>query len=165
MKSSIWFMLVLLLLICGCSSHYTTLNPDKSGHSTIYNIQPDKALEIAQWSLLHTIPGHAVSEINGPMKGYSSYTRFAFDTYAQQVLAIGAKGTDENGKEVCGFYFEVSGQGSSGSGRSYNASIFKNLKKRLKDTGAETNVTNMRTVGWKDIEGCAGVDNSQAALQ
>lgn len=147
-------VLLVLVLFSGCSSHYSTLTSEKSDQSSIYTISPDEALEAAQWALLHTIPGHAITKINGPIRGYSSYTRFAFDSYAQQVLVIGAEGIDKDGSMVCGFYFEVSGQGSSGSGMSYNSKIFKNLQTHLDQTGKEVLISNLHQLRWKEVVRC-----------
>lgn len=121
-------LLILLVLSSGCSTHFSTLQPEGSKEQIIYAIPEEQAFQIAHGSLAVTLPGRKIEVIDGPVRGYSTYFRFVLDTYTQQVLVHAAQGTDALGKKVRGYYFEVSGSGSSFvQGRAKNVELFERL--------------------------------------
>ena len=67
----------------------------------------------------------------------------------QQVLVHPAIGLDKNGEKVAGFYFEVSGAGTSGSGRAKNVQVFEKLQELLNDTGKGVYVSSLQAGHYK----------------
>ncbi len=121
-------MLVLAILLSACSTHFDTSKQEGVEGYTIYRIGQEQAFAVAYNAMATVMPGRKISEIDGPVKGYSTWTRFVLDTYTQQVLVIPAKGITQSGETVEGFYFEVSGSGSSGSGRAKNVSLYEAIQ-------------------------------------
>jgi hypothetical protein len=72
---------------------------------------------MAHWAIASTFPNRKITVLDGPTRGYSTYFRIMLDTYSQQILIFPAIGIKQNGEEVKGYYFEVSGSGTTVIGR------------------------------------------------
>lgn len=153
-KSSI--LLFLFALLAGCSTHFSTLQPQGSTTQIIYSVQEEQAFKIAHGSLLATLPGRKIEVIDGPVRGYSTYSRFVLDTYTQQVLVHAAQGTDALGNKIRGYYFEVSGSGSSGTGRAKNVALFEMVVESAKAAGKGVAVTNVERTGYTNARWLLG---------
>jgi len=140
----------LLMLLAGCSTHFSTLQTEGSTAQIIYAVSEDQAFQIAHGSLLAAIPGRKIEVIDGPVRGYSTYTRFVLDTYSQQVLVHAAQGRDALGNKIRGYYFEVSGSGTSGSGMAKNVELFEKLAESAKSTGKGVAVTNVERIDYEN---------------
>ena len=141
-------LLFLLTILAGCSTHFSTLQTEGSTAQIIYAVSEEQAFLIAHGSLLAAIPGRKIEVIDGPVRGYSTYTRFVLDTYSQQVLVHAAQGRDALGNNIRGYYFEVSGSGTSGSGMAKNVELFEKLAESAKATGKGVAVTNVERIGY-----------------
>lgn len=126
----IW-LLFLVVTLSSCSTHFDTSKKEGIDGFTIYRLNQEQAFEIAYNAILTVLPGRKISKIDGPVKGYSTWSRFVLDTYTQQVTIIPAKGTTKGGVTVDGFYFEISGAGSSGSGRMTNVTLYETIQNNL----------------------------------
>ena len=156
-------MRTLLVILCsfflsGCSTNFSTLQPDNSSKQIIYAVPEEQAFQIAFSALGQVLPGREITDIEGPVKGYSATFRFLLDTYSQQVIVIPASAKDEEGKTVRGYYYEVSGSGSSiVQGRAKNVRLFDVISSTAKSTGKAVLVSGARReayVGarWKQGE-------------
>jgi hypothetical protein len=146
-------LLILLVLSSGCSTHFSTLQPEGSKEQIIYAVPEEQAFQIAHGSLAATLPGRKIEVIDGPVRGYSTYFRFVLDTYTQQVLVHAAQGTDAFGKKVQGYYFEVSGSGSSFvQGRAKNVELFERLSEAAKATGKGISVTSVERIAYTNAK-------------
>jgi hypothetical protein len=146
-------LLILLVLSSGCSTHFSTLQPDGSKEQIIYAVPEEQAFQIAHGSLTSTLPGRKIEVIDGPVRGYSTYFRFVLDTYTQQVLVHAAQGTDALGKKVRGYYFEVSGSGSSFvQGRAKNVELFERLSEAARATGKGIAVTSVERIQYTNAK-------------
>ena len=143
---------ILVIFSVGCSTHFSTLQPEGSEKQILYTIPEEQAFQIAHGTLITTIPGRKIEIIDGPVRGYSTYTRVMLDTYSQQVLVYAAEGLDTGGGKIRGYYFEVSGSGSSGTGYSKNVELFENLDKAAKATGKGIAVTSVERTGYTNAE-------------
>lgn len=132
------------LLATGCSQSQSTASGGTPGRERIYRLSGDEALAIAQTTILRAFPGRRVEPIEGPIRGFSTYTRMMLDTFTQQILVIPVRGNAPTGEMIDGYSFEVSGSGTSGSGAIRNDSFFDLLQSELDRTGTAVNVTNMR---------------------
>jgi len=164
----LFLVFFLAILLNGCSTHFSTLQAEGTSTKIIYAIKEEQAFQIAHGSLLATLPGRKIEVIDGPVRGYSTYSRFVLDTYTQQVLVHAAQGTDALGNKIRGYYFEVSGSGSSGSGRAKNVALFEMLVESAKATGKGVAVTNVERIGyanarWRLGEGELGKSTAPAA--
>lgn len=137
-----------LLSMAGCSTHFSTLRPEGSTSQVIHPMPEDEAFRLAYSSMATTMPGRKITVLNGPVRGYSTYTRFVLDTYTQQVLVFRAQGVDGSGRRIQGYYFEVSGSGSSGSGRSTNVQFFESLSAQAQATRPGVAVTNLESLPY-----------------
>jgi hypothetical protein len=148
-----WAMFSILVTLCvGCSTHNSTLQQEGSTAQILYAIPEEHAFQIAHGTLLSTMPGRKIEIIDGPARGYSTYTRFGLDTYTQQVLVFPAEGLDALGKKIRGYYFEVSGSGSSGSGYSKNIELFEKVREAAKATGKGIAVTGVERTSYTSAE-------------
>jgi hypothetical protein len=168
MTRSAWFAVVLALAVVGCSSHNTTLRRESNEQQIIYRVSEEQAFSTVVDAFAEILPKQSLYDITGPRRGYQSTWRFGLDTYSQRVLIIPAVGTDTSGQEVQGYYFEVSGSGSSGSGYRRNIALFERIRDALEATGTATVVTNVRE-GRYDTDGVAyrahGKDASEASFR
>jgi hypothetical protein len=144
-------LVLLLMLLAGCSTHYSTLQTEGSSTQIVYTIPEEEAFHIAYSSIATTLPGRKIEVIDGPVRGYSTYFRFLLDTYTQQVLVHRVEGTDAIGKGVRGYYFEVSGSGSSFvQGRAKNVELFERVAEAAKATNKGVVVTiDLQKMNWK----------------
>lgn len=163
----LWFVVALALPVVGCSSHNTTLRRESGNEQIIYRISEEQAFATAVDAFAEILPRQSLFDITGPRRGYQSTWRFGLDTYSQKVLVIPAVGTDASGHDVRGYWFEVSGAGSSGSGYRKNIDLHRRIQEALNATGTATIVTNVRE-GRYDSDGLAyrahGKDASEASF-
>lgn len=129
--------------LAACSNQYSSLEASGKG-SVLYTLSEDEALQLAHATMLSTFPGRAITSLGGPTRGYSTYTRFVLDTFTQQVVIVSATGKTDTGATVAGCYFEVSGSGSSGSGKFRNQEFAENLRASFDRTGKAVTVTNVQ---------------------
>lgn len=152
------FLVFMVWLIAGCSTHFSTLRSDSSSAKIVYVIPEEQAFQIAFSALTSTLPGREITDIDGPVKGYSTDFRFLLDTYSQQVMVIPVLGKDAEGKAVRGYYFEVSGSGSSVvQGRAKNVQLFEAVSSAAKATEKAVVVSSVATAPylgsrWKQNE-------------
>ena len=106
----------------------------------------EKAFTIALDSYARLLPKQSVDDVvEGRRRGYSADQRFALDWYTHRVLVVPAIGTDANGREVRGYWFDISGSGSMPiSGSAMHKKLREALENALAETGTATVVTNLR---------------------
>jgi hypothetical protein len=125
------------LALAGCSTNFDTAEVEGSDRKRIYAIDQSRAFQIAHDSIASVLPGRKISKVDGPTKGYSTYSRFMLDTYTQQVLVIPLEGKNEAGETVKGYNLNVSGSGTSVMiGRSKNINLYEEVQLRLAETGS-----------------------------
>ena len=154
----IFFVLLFSIIVSGCTTSFSTLRSDNSPKQIIYDIPEEQAFQIAFAALGKVLPGNEITDIDGPLKGYSASFRFLLDTYSQQVMVIPAIASGEGGKTAQGYYYEVAGHGSSiVQGRAKNVRLFDVISSTAKSTGKAVLVSGARReayVGarWKQGE-------------
>ncbi len=146
-------LMIAILPLVACSTHNTTLVSRDAGQ-VIYPLTEEQAFTLVIDAYADVLPKQSLDDITGARRGYESTWRWGLDTYSQKTLVVPAIGTDHSGREVRGYWFEVSGSGSSGSGRSKNLDLFRTLKAALDATGAAVVVTNLRE-GRYETDGLA----------
>ena len=121
------------LMLAGCATHFSTVLPDNEGviQKYAYHAPMDSLLADVYEATLFVLPGRKLEKVDGISKGYTTWTRFMLDTYTQQVLLTPVKGVTAEGQEVDAWALDVSGEGSSGSGRLKNIDLWKTIKARL----------------------------------
>jgi hypothetical protein len=135
------------LAASGCASSSTTLaRPDLGPGQFIYRISEEKAFTVALEAYARLLPKQSVDDVvEGRRRGYSADQRFALDWYTHRVLVVPASGTDANGREVHGYWFDLSGSGSMPiSGSAKHKVLRQFLEDALAATGTATVVTNLR---------------------
>ena len=136
-----------LLAAAGCASSSTTLaRPDLGSKQVIYRISEMQAFTIALHAYARLLPKQSVDDVvEAGRRGYSADQRFALDWYTHKVLVVPALGTDANGREVTGYWFDISGSGSMPiSGGAKHREFLKVIGDALAATGTATAVTNLR---------------------
>jgi len=128
-------VLLVGLILGGCGSMYSTLQADGSSKQIIYELPEEQAFQVAFGSITQVFPGYEITEVDGPVRGYTTTFRFVLDTYTQQVMVVPAAGKAADGRAIRGYYFEVSGRGSSIiQGRVKNAELFDTVSKAAQAT-------------------------------
>ena len=159
---------VLLALLAGCATNFSTLQAENSSKQVLFTVQEEQAFQIAFSSMAQVLPGYEITDIDGPVKGYSANFRFLLDTYSQQVMVIPASAKDPEGRPVRGYYFEVSGTGSSAQGRAKNVQLFESVAAASRATGKAVSVTGVSRepyVGAKWKQGDSGRQNVSPAMR
>lgn len=64
-----------------CSSHFDTSKQEGVDGRIIYRLDQQQAFAIAYSSIVAVLPGRKITEINGAVRGYETYSRFMLDTY------------------------------------------------------------------------------------
>lgn len=143
----------LVLALGACSTHFDTSKQDGVNGRVIYRIEQEQAFAIAYNSIVAVLPGRKITEINGPVRGYSTWFRFILDTYTQVVMVVPIEGTTSSGEVVEGFSFEVSGSGSSVvQGQVKNFKLRDEVQARLDELDAAVIVASIRGRPYKTAE-------------
>jgi hypothetical protein len=132
------------LPVVGCSTHNTTLVQDGRAGQVIYRLSEEQAFTTVINAYAEILPNQGLDDITGARRGYEATCRWGLDTFSQKILVIPAIGTDARGGEVRGYYFEVSGSGTSTSCRFKNKDLYRRLREALDATGTAIVVTNLR---------------------
>ena len=146
-------LLAICILQIGCSTNFSTLGPEGSATTTIYEIPELHAFQIASTAITTTLPGRPIADVDGPVHGYSTEFWLYLDSYTQQVLVFPASGIDQKGRKVNGFYFEVSGAGSSFvQGKIKNTELFERVQAYAERTGKGVSVISVERRTYEGIE-------------
>lgn len=142
------FALILVSgVFAGCTTNYSTLTSANSASKTIYEISEAQAFQLASNAITDTFPGNAINELTGDQRGYS--TNFLappmyVDSYTQVVKVYPVSGLKEDQVALRGYYFEVSGKGSSFvQGQAKNKQLFDTVRAYADRTGKGVLVTNI----------------------
>jgi Short C-terminal domain len=141
--------LLVSLLLGGCGSMYSTLQAEGSSKQIIYELPEEQAFQVAFGAITQVFPGYEIIEIDGPLRGYTTTFRFVLDTYTQQVMVVPAVGKAVDGRAIHGYYFEVSGRGSSVvQGRVKNAELFDTVSKAAQATNKAIAVSELSRASY-----------------
>lgn len=147
--------IILTLVLCslpGCSTHFSTLQPEGSTAKVIYTLPDEHALHMAYAAMIATFPGEGIIEIPGAVRGYSSSFRFNPDTYSQQILVYPVHGRTTTGQKIAGVYFEVSGSGTSFIGRAKNVELAARVQTLAQATGTAETVVSVEARGYEEVQ-------------
>lgn len=151
MNKKIVILLSVVLVSLGlsaCSTHFDTSKRENSSDTILYKLTQKQSFSLAYNAIASVLPGRKITNVDGTIKGYSTWSRFVLDTYTQQVMVIPAQGNAKNGETVIGFYFEISGSGSSGSGRQTNVRLYETIQEKLNQMNVGVPVTNLQKVSY-----------------
>lgn len=120
---------ILIVALAGCSTKFSTIEPEGGGQRTAYIATQQELMDDTEIMMRRTFPGRDLTRVDGDkVFGFTTWTRFMLDTYTQQAMFFLVKGADATGAGVDAYALEVSGEGSSGSGRNKNIQLWKDLK-------------------------------------
>jgi hypothetical protein len=103
----------------------------------------DEAVALTHGAIVRSFPGRRIETIDGPVRGYSTYTRMMLDTFTQQIVVRPVAGRTAQGQVVNGYAFEISGSGTSGSGAWQNDAFFEALQRDLDASGRGVDVVDV----------------------
>ena len=135
---------VLGLAVTGCSANMSTLTrADLGGAQMIYRISEQRAFTTALEAYAVLLPKQSVDDVvEGSRRGYSADERWGLDYWTHKVLVVPAVATDASGREVRGYWYEISGGGTLIPGEEGKTRFLRFIRTRLDATG--TVVTNVR---------------------
>ena len=149
-----FFSALMVIAVAGCASHSgSTLNSERSNSTVIYTLSEEQAFAIARKVADADFPGERIEEMNGQFRGYTlQYRSWDYvDTYSFDLAIVPATGVTDDGREVKGFYFEISGAGTAFAyGKMKNDQLFEDLKKTLNATGTATAIKSMSIGKYED---------------
>jgi len=130
----------------GCSAASTTLAPPGQQGQTIYRISEQQAFTIALEAYAALYPKKSVDDVvEGKWRGYNADERtWAGDWWHHRILVIPAIGTDANGNEVRGYWYDYSGGGTFAPTTERTTGLIQFIRLQLDATGTSTLVTNLR---------------------
>ena len=156
-------LIILASLLAACS-HRTTLERP-GGEQVIYRLSEEQAFRIARDAFASLLPDRKLFDITGAQRGYWTTYRFLLDKYSQRVLVIPVVGMDASGKEVHGFWYDVSGSGTAPiAGGAKNRALFHQIQDTADATGSATAVTGLRQ-GLYETDGRAWVAGGRPASE
>lgn len=139
-------MVLILFFIFGCSAHRASIEEGVS-KSAIYQMDETKIFHLVYSSIQEGFPQEKISVITFPTRGY--ITKFLapplyLDWFTQKVLVHRASGLNLNGREVYGYWIDVSGSGSSFlQGQLKNKEVFDTIITHLEKTAIKHVVSNI----------------------
>lgn len=137
-------MVMMTAVVTGCASSGTTLRrPGGSGRQVIYQMSEELAFTTALDAYAVLYPKQSVDDIvEGQRRGYNADEGASMDWWSHRLLVIPAIGTDANGKEVHGYWYDYSG--SMWPTEERQTGLIKLIRARLDATGTAVMVTNLR---------------------
>lgn len=131
-------LLVLIVILSGCATTYSSLKGDSTG-STGYELiiaDENDVLDAAYDAIQNRFPGTIISTLAGKEKGFTFYTQPALDRTTYKFLIEKATATIENGKTVTGYYYSIYAQGTQFFvGSRYVEPLIQEFKRMLKKKG------------------------------
>ena len=110
------FLAIVMLstaLLTGCVTHSTTRERPDGTAQVIYQISEKEAFLTILDIYAAELPKQSVDDVvEGHYRGYNATARFWMDWTNHQVLVIPAKGTDKNGHEIHGYWYDIRSSGS-----------------------------------------------------
>jgi hypothetical protein len=151
--------LLVTLLLGGCATQYSALNPNPDIPAVIYSIPRAQALFVAREALQSAARGYKANYVHidkydsGPIRGYqvtyqSQFNRF---TVVRRLYVIPVTGEATNGQQVDGFRFVIIRAhchpfiGPQPS-RDCDTPLVEALQTRLDATGAASPVTRLASL-------------------
>jgi hypothetical protein len=156
MQTLVWGVLVGLvgMVVTGCASSSTTLaRPGHQGTGqVIYRVSEEQAFTVALAAYAALYPKKSVDDIvKGRWRGYNADERsWAGDVWSHRLWVIPAIGTDVNGNEVHGYWYQYSGGGTYFPSEKRTAGLIEFVRSRLDATGTAVAVTGLRDGGLRD---------------
>jgi hypothetical protein len=152
------YSLLLVVVLLGCATSFSTLQHENPNQKAIYLISEEQAFDIALSSFNRVLPGMAVTDVDGPPRGYSATQRRIIDSYFHNVSVIPALAKDAELKGIQGYYFEVSGSGTLEYGPATNRELFSTVLSAAQATGKSVYVSDVligtyKWAGWKNEQG------------
>jgi hypothetical protein len=137
---------LMVLMVNGCAVTSTTLvRPDQGGSQVIYRISEEQAFTTALEAYAELTPKQSVDDIvEGTRRGYNADERKWMDWWSHRLLVIPAIGTDANGNEVHGYWYDYSGGGTLFATTRRRTGLLKLIREKLDPTGTATIVSNVR---------------------
>lgn len=134
----------LVLGLSACSSQHDTSRLKDGSGRVIYQMSQEEAFAMARQSMATFFPGRKIFQVEEELKGYRTWTTVVVDRYHQYILVVPAIGKSSAGQDVSGFYFQISGRGTSGSGYMANGAFFDQFQQDLQKTGRAVKVSDVR---------------------
>ena len=130
MKQIITPLILVTLMLTGCSIHRTTLKQD--GGYKIYTIEERKIFAITYQELSAIVDNEMVNEVDGPERGFKTRLTFGLDWYNVYVKIVPVEGVSLSDEHVKGYFVELAGKGTYPTSRPRK--IIENIQKKLEAT-------------------------------
>ncbi len=131
-------VLALVFVVLGCSAHSTTLLWDEpNAAQVIYRISEETAFTTALEAYAALFPSKSVDDVvEGRRRGYNADERsWAGDVWHHRILVIPAIGTDSNGNEVRGYWYDYDGGGTFAPTTKRTTGLMQFIRTRLSSSG------------------------------
>ena len=134
-------------VLSACQAHMSPLHQTQDNQTLFTDGDEDKALELVYETMVTLKPDAVISEVAGPVKGYTAYWSWALDSYRTTARILYGKGIAEDGTEVTGIYPDVSGSGTLlVSGPAFSKKVYNELMARFSSISTASKVTKLRGV-------------------
>jgi hypothetical protein len=112
-RDTLMIAILCAALLGGCVTHTVTRGDSNVATNTIYEISEEVAFTTILDIYAVEMPKQSVDDVGeGKYRGYNATARFLTDWTDHRVLVIPAKGTDKDGREVAGYWYDIRSSGS-----------------------------------------------------
>ncbi len=104
---------IILIFIAGCAGRLSTLETGLDGSQPkMFPLSSESAERVLAIAMEKEFPGLAVVKVDYPQKGLQVIRRFLLDYTTYTAYMIAAKGRNNKGEIVAGYFFEVNHSGT-----------------------------------------------------
>ena len=155
----------LAVLSVGCTHHTTLVRRDSGDGRVIYRLSEEQAFTLARGAFAELLPERKLFDITGNRRGYWTTYRFGIDRFSQKILVIPAVGKDASGRDVSGYWFDVSGRGTAViTGSIKNRALYHRLQEAADATGTAVAATGVHE-GRYETDGRAYLAGGRPATE
>jgi hypothetical protein len=158
-----YVVIVISLFMFGCATHKSTVQDDVK---YIFVTDDEEAIFNAAYdAMLDGRKETPIADVTGPIRGYSLTRKWALDYWTSMIRVFPAVGKTKDGKQVRGYYPEVSGEGSLIlRGPSMDSTIYEAALDRFAQIGQKTQVYSIQRANYL-LERDGWRLNSKASLR
>lgn len=124
-------VILLLMLISGCSAQYNTLKQPDGGY-VMYTLSEQDIVQIVREEVMSLDDSSLINEIGGPLYGFEINTRVLIDHYTAIIKVVPVNGEISQNTTLRGFFVELKGSGTYPSQVAVVA--YDNIHRKLEKT-------------------------------
>jgi hypothetical protein len=138
-----FFIFAILFSLQSCVTHKSPLQEKKGERFIFVSNNEKEVLRLAYSTIIDLVPEYPITDLDGPIRGYSVTRISLVDQYTSVVRIFPASGKTKSGEIVSGYYPEVSGSGTLFDGPLFDGRLYSSLLDELGKVAKQTYVTDL----------------------